>query len=422
MTDIKDDHGIKRKALFTTGNVAQSQMLEPIIKELFDWDMLVINVNRWGNRTEIEKVLEQLGLTYTTIRTCSPKEAKRFLKEENPDIVIAANDVDEFSNFLIKAANRSGIPTLLIQEGFISENRNREIETRGVRYRFNYLLRRPFRFLKFMANYEYNWHQKLEIMLFELRYGSMGKVSSYGHGECRKMAIFGDAVKEMMMAEGISSDRMVVTGNPKFDRVFSFRNLNSKKAICEKLGISINGDLIVLVTQDLVETRNWTGEQRKNFVLAIIQAVALLPNAELVIKLHPLEKEEDYRELVEGLTFPPIICKNISLPELLSASSLVINIASTAGLEAMAMGKPVVIVNLFNDNEPNLFKDSGALFALSKDDILPAISNLLNNPQKRNEIMNLIDKFVYKQAYKQDGQATRRIADLIRELVICCVE
>ena len=251
----------------------------------------------------------------------------------------------------------------------------------------------------------------------ELGHGTKGNTWVYGHGECLKMAVFGEAVKSLFIAEGIDPERIVVTGNPKFDKLYYSKSHNCRQKVCEKWDISPEKDIIVLLTQYNVEAKIWSAVQRRNFVLAITKAVAAIPNTQLIIKLHPpLESEEDYQEIVRDLIPRPAICKYTSLSELLNASSLVLAGGSTAALEAMAIEKPVVMVNLFNDFGPDYFQDSGAIHAEREADILPAIERALYDSQLREEMARSMEIFVHEQAYIQDGYSSARIANLIRDM------
>ena len=51
------------------------------------------------------------------------------------------------------------------------------------------------------------------------------------------------------------------------------------------------------------------------------------------------------------------------------------------------------------------------------DDIAPAIEDVLNNRAVQERLARYRKKFVYDQAYKLDGKASRRVAELIESVV-----
>ena len=408
----------KPKALFIVDSTAQAEMFKPIAEELSDWDTVAINTDRWNKREEMEKVLQELNFPHKTIAGLKLGNVREIFRKERPDIIVVGHDRNLMDRLFVRYANKMGIPTLLVQDGILAASRDKTRETGSFSSSLGYAICLPVKAFRFIMNRDYSWRRKIETALFELRYGTRGKSGIYGHGECVKMALFGDTVKKMFISERIDPERIVVTGNPKFDKVYYSRDSNCKQKVCERWGIPPDKEIILLLTQYFVEAGHWDRKQRRQFTLAVIKAVSTLPDTQLIIKLHPpSENEEDYNEIVKGLIPPPIICKYASLPELLNACSLAITVSSTAALEAMAIGKPVVIVELFNDSGDSFYKESGALFAEREEDISSAMQKALYDPQTREEMAKSMEKFVYQQAYLQDGQASKRIADLIVSMV-----
>jgi CDP-glycerol glycerophosphotransferase (TagB/SpsB family) len=149
--------------------------------------------------------------------------------------------------------------------------------------------------------------------------------------------------------------------------------------------------------------------------MAVCQATSKLPQAKLIIKLHPaVEREADYQEIVKELAEPPVICQDVPLWELLHACSVVITVFSTGGLEAMAVGRPVVGMNLFGEDTP-FDETSGAVVVRKEADLLPALQAILYQGLSK-ERKEAASKFVYQNAYLQDGKAAKRIADLIVQM------
>lgn len=409
---------MKPKVLFVVSGTAQAEMFKSIVDNLSNWDNVAINPDRWKKRTETENVLRGLNFPHKTISGRSMGKVKEVLSRERPDIIVVGHDMNLMQRLFIKCANSMGIPTLLVQDGILLPARRLKVhETGSAGTSLRYWITLPFEAFRVMMKRDYSWQGKIEDALLESRYSLRGKRRIYGHGQCSKMALFGEAVKRIFISEGIAPERIVVTGNPKFDEVYYSKDSACKKKVCERWNIPTDKTIILLLTQYLVEVGRWTTEQRRKFVLAVANAAAVLPNTQLIIKLHPPhESEGDYQEIVKGSPHAPIICKYASLPELLNACSLAVTVSSTAALEAMATGKPVVIVNLFNDSEVSFYKDSGALFVEREENILPAMQKALYDPQTREEMAKSMKDFVYQQAYLQDGQASKRVADLIIQL------
>ena len=403
----------RRKILFVVSTASQAAMFGPIGHQLTIWDILAVCINRSQNkRVEIGTVLEGFSFPYKTVECPSPGRANMVIKETQPDMVVVGHDADLDTTFFIKSANSRHIPTLLVQDG-IWVSAKRETKAGNLRLRIGRLCSLPRGIPGLLKDKEHTWWQKLQRVWIILRYSVIWKQRIYGHGECLKMAVFSEVVKELRVSEGIDGERIVVTGNPKFDEVFCYGRLDCKPRICQRWGIPPESEIVTLMTGPFVKYGGWGIEQEKEFVLAIVRAVMTLPNVRLIIKVHPAEFEAEYREIVKDLKSPPIICKNIILPELINASSIIMTVASSAAIEAMAAGKSVIIVNLFDDSEPLFYKGSGALYVEKEEDILLALKKCLYDSKAKEEMKESTQKFVYDQAHLQDGQASKRIVDLI---------
>ncbi|MCL0059463.1 UDP-N-acetylglucosamine 2-epimerase [Dehalococcoidia bacterium] len=407
----------KPKALFIVSSTAQIEMFTPIIKELTNWDTMFINTDKWNHREDMEKIMQEMDIAYKTIAGLNINSVKNTLTREQPNIVIVGHDQNLMDKLFIKCAHSMDIPTLLIQDGVLAASMTEVKKGGNIGNSLKYWITFLYRAFRFIMNREHSWHRKIETGLLEVRYGTRGKPVVYGHGESSRIAVFGDAVKKRFISEGVAPERIIVTGNPKFDMVFHAKNNNCKQNICEKMNIPPDKKIVLLLTSYFVEAGMWTSLQRKEFVMSIAEAISELPNTQLIIKLHPpYEKEEDYQEIVKGLSDPPIICKYTSISELIGSCDLAITVISTTALEAMAMGKPVLIVDLFDDLANSIYKCDDIVHINQKADILPVMRDALYDIQTKSRMTESMKNFIYEQAYIQDGKASKRIVQLIEDM------
>lgn len=410
------------KALFIVSSTAQAEILATLSRELHDYDISATNISTYFNRSQVERSLTRLNLSHNIIENRSQRGVKQHLEQIRPHIVVVFHDDTPMDRLFVKSANSMRIPTLLIQDGIMGHNQDLLMKGAHGTGKMSYILKYFSIFFasapKFILRNDVSWKQKVDILRFELVYGAKWRGVYPGFGECLKMAAFGEATKNFWISNGADPKRVVITGNPKFDQVYHSRDDNCRDSVCKKWKIPTHKEIIVLLTQYFVEAKMWSSEQRRSFIIAIANASAKLPNTQLIIKLHPPhENEEDYNEIVKDLPTDPIICKYASLPELLNACNLAITVSSTAALEAMALGKPVVIVNLFDNKGASFYKESGGLYVETEQDILPTIQKALYDPNIGDYMKKSMEKFVYSQAYLQDGLSSNRIADLIRDMI-----
>lgn len=403
------------RVVFLVTSLHIAEQFAHVIKELpSDWDSLVINLDRWTRKAAIEPKLQEFGIKYRTIGGWSKRHVDKILQELQPDVLVMPSDELAMFRLFINSANSKHIPTLHVLHGVYRPGERREDLYKPRIYSWikhlDMLLRSAFMLMRLN---NLTRRQLAETAWLGIKHALRYK--PMGHGGCTKIAVFGSANKELFVSEGISPESIVVTGNPKFDQLLSAEWSDSKSKICQRWGIPEDKDIILLLTAYFVEGGWWTSRQRQHFVTAICKATSKLPQSKLIIKLHPtFEKEADYQKIVKDLAEPPIICQNVPLPELLHACSLAITVMSTAGLEAMAVGKPLVVANLFGDE--TLFDEkSGVIIVRKEKDLLPALESILREGLSE-EMKEAASKFVYQHAHAQDGKAAKRIADLIVQM------
>jgi glycosyltransferase involved in cell wall biosynthesis len=92
---------------------------------------------------------------------------------------------------------------------------------------------------------------------------------------------------------------------------------------------------------------------------------------------------------------------------------------STAGLEAIALDKPVIVINFCNvpENVPYV-KSGAALQATNIDELKEAVSAISGNIKTLQQLAEGRKRFVDLYLYKNDGKASKRIVEVIEKL--CC--
>jgi len=84
----------------------------------------------------------------------------------------------------------------------------------------------------------------------------------------------------------------------------------------------------------------------------------------------------------------------------------------------MIFDKPVIVVNLFGTPHVMGYAESGAAIGVYKEeDLAPAIRKALHDLQVRKELEQNRKRFIEKHVYKANGQASKRVAELIIQLI-----
>jgi CDP-glycerol glycerophosphotransferase (TagB/SpsB family) len=243
-------------------------------------------------------------------------------------------------------------------------------------------------------------------------------------GACDMMAVSGDFNKELAARQGFPPDRIVVTGLPRLDSIAS---LNSDKDEFIKQIEQMRGNTkVVLYLPSLAaEHKMMSYSVQMETTRQVISSIRDMRGVRLLIKPHPGESPDSYRSLVDELASNALVYGGSNLHDLIRASDVVITGISGTGLETLALNKTLVIINLREGGgyfppgyEYIPYVGSGVAFSASYLEELPSvIKAAIFDQEEIRKRRARSPEFVYHHLYKLDGQASKRVADLILEMV-----
>ena len=231
-----------------------------------------------------------------------------------------------------------------------------------------------------------------------------------------KTCVFGQYHYDLLTKNSIyEPDQVVVTGQPRYDVLFYADKIYSKERFFTEYKINPAHKIVLWTTQchSLSEEEN-----NKNFK-AVFKTMQNLKDTTLIIKQHPGEREEDTKMIEEFLSKYEISAvvtpKSSDTYEQLFVCDLMITRHSTTAMEAVALNKPVVILNL--SGEPDIVEyvqDGVALGVYKEENLKLSIEKLLKDD---SELAKSRAKYIEKYLYKIDGKATERVVKLIEEMI-----
>lgn len=159
------------------------------------------------------------------------------------------------------------------------------------------------------------------------------------------VAVYGHYEKNWYLKKGLAETRIVITGHPRFDDIFT-KNHMSKKRLAEKCNLNLHKKTILFATQP-----NYVSLWNQ-----LIEIMAKNPQIEIVIKPHPWELsrgQESTRKLMDNYeayvkkykSVKLISIKGFNLYDILPNVDAVVCNLSTVVLEAMLCEKPVFILS-----------------------------------------------------------------------------
>jgi len=302
--------------------------------------------------------------------------AKEAVRMEKPDVVVVVDEYGMYGKAAVFAGEQAGIPTVAVQHGIMSDS---------------------------------------NIALFHPS-GELTDRSTPLHNPIPdKTLVNGEYYKNFLASFGYPQNSFVPTGQPKYDVLAKAEKIFNKEKTRAELGLKQHEKMLVLASS----TQGFPKKENENFMKSLFGAVKKIGGLKLVIKLHPNEYDSSlHKKLAREAGIEFVITKDANTSELLYACDALITISSTVALEAMILGKPVVIANLTGKPDQVPYVEKQAAAGVYKDsDMLPTIKKILFDEKTIKKLEEPRKKFVFDYAYKIDGMAAKRSADMIRGMV-----
>ena len=225
------------------------------------------------------------------------------------------------------------------------------------------------------------------------------------------MATWGINRKNRYLQSSKPNSVFYITGNPDFDKITVSKKINTKGAYILWTTRPHKPEKCYSVSRSPVEGIN--------IFNAFLDFLEHHPNEILFIKPHPSSFVNLYEERIMLSSVKDrikIVRKDI-IP-LMKNAKVVVTEDSTAGLEAMFYGKPIINVH-FAATPPVIpyVTYKAALQAFNKLELHLALEQTLSGKLDLKELKKNQNKFIKDFAGPMDGKATERVLDLINNIL-----
>jgi len=300
------------------------------------------------------------------------------IKKIKPKSVITPTETSEFDKSLFLACQKAKVPVIAVQHGVINN------DLRCI-------------------------HDVGEVSLSEIKpqHCPIPTIT----------AVYGQGDKDFLIKRGnYPENSLVITGNQRYDFLPKKIKEYNKAEILEKFQLNPNKKIILFMTcpfSSKMDLQILTEE--------ILKETTLLKDVQLIIKVHPVENENNYISLVESIKGKNIenvvIIKKADIFELLFASDIAITTYSNSAIEAMILNKPLIIMNLTGSDFPLDYSQGGAAIKIEEKGLLKKlIQDLLSNESIRINLLEKSKEYLNKNMYKVDGKASERMVKIVEEL------
>jgi hypothetical protein len=218
-----------------------------------------------------------------------------------------------------------------------------------------------------------------------------------------------------------------VTGKPAHDRLYPRpkRGEDAAGEVLRRYGLDNGKDTVLYVPSYFKEAKRllsvyYPCDSEYISMDAILKAMSAFPDKQLIIKLHPFDGV-DMKDFIDSKikrranTF---VIKDADVISLMEASSLVIaSLFSSAAMDAVILGKPLITLNIYRREDLVPFFDYGvALRATNSEELEKALRGISEDKDVRDMLASNRERFIKDYAYRMDGNSTGRVMDLIEEM------
>ncbi len=243
--------------------------------------------------------------------------------------------------------------------------------------------------------------------------GGVGQ--GYGCAGASAIAAWGQSSAAYFRGKGVAPERIRVTGNPRAGGARGRPDAETSERARSRW--DLGPKTLLLCTNPIEDQGFCTRAEKLTLIRRFARGIAPLfddPAFCLAVKLHGREAPSDYEPLFRELPADRFrVLTDAPLSELFAASEAAVVLASTVGLEALAGGLSLGVLEIPGFGFQYDYVQSGAAVGLSWQEPMAAQVAALFRPSASREMQTRT--YLRRQLDSSEG-AARRIADLAIEL------
>lgn len=217
-------------------------------------------------------------------------------------------------------------------------------------------------------------------------------------------ALFGEENKKKVIAAGAPPEYVHITGPVVFDQAYRYKSQ-----------VQQGTDELLVVTGPYVEDNNLPKKVYFKRMSEVLLKIASIPNHKMIIKLHPREKHKDEYEKIlrkndiQNASFFDNHAPREKFYEAIARCRSFVSFGSTASIEAMIIGKPIVTINPTDDPKIVSLMEDATINVYYHENIKEAIERSFLDEEHYHKKR---EKYLYNYCGLVDGKASERIVQL----------
>ena len=236
--------------------------------------------------------------------------------------------------------------------------------------------------------------------------------------KAEKIFVQGQKGVEILEELGYDKNKLIVTGNPKYDSFHKLNKEKSKKYLRKKFGLSFEKIILVGMSRWHKDDEIW---------LSNLIKFCNENKFGIIIKIHPAYKIANHEESELKIKFIKKSCRNYNflitydenIYELISACDILVTEFSTVGVEAVLLGRPVVIINFLKEDSEEFVERLDKFNASFYIEDYGSLENIIKEILENNKILEKLrdgqNKVCELYNHSNDGKALERIISYLIE-------
>ncbi len=319
-----------KSALLFSRDPGGANTIIPLVAPL---NRLGYTVNLYGKEIAL-KIYSDSGLSgrdiMSEIDNISSASVAEFLREASPDIVVTGTSAEDFTEkFLWKAGGELGIPSLAILDNWMNY---------GIRFS---------------------------------PYTPTDSSSYERHRSCpflpSRIAVMDEHARNESISDGLPADRIVVSGQPYFERIFGMANdPEARSRLSAAHDINDDDFVVIFASQPIAndygpagDRWGYTEQTILSHLLAALETMAgkIQQRLVLIIRPHPRESREALDKISGGSGKVHSLFDDESDPwALMKRADLVCGMWSMFLIESVILGRPTLSIQIgLNRENPFIF-------------------------------------------------------------------
>jgi hypothetical protein len=256
--------------------------------------------------------------------------------------------------------------------------------------------------------------RRIPTMLF---WGSalLGRDRTNTFGVTDRVLLIGDDVRAALVEQGVAPSRLATVGDPRSNAARLVPRERLRAEIAAEFRLAVERPLLVMVSKYVSVL--FSQDEKEAFYRTVREAVRRLGDPNVVVKVHPNEDPGLLRAQVRAWGWPDaVLTQAYDIHRLFRAADAAIMVTSMAGIEAMAMGCPVVAAQTrdkdFEGGYMPPYVSEGAVERVDIEDadaLAAALGRLLTDPVARDELVERGRKFAAGYIHPVDGGLAERL-------------